>query len=340
MIRFLIRLVIVTLLVMPPPTPAMAESHELINFKENTKLPAFTLPELVSGKEAAFDPTSGAPSVLMFFSLSPAFREQRSLDLAAVLGKLNSQFQGRVHCAAVFADDQNQDTVKKLIKDKVISIPVFDDGKRQTYDRYGIFMMPIAILTSGDGILQAVVPYTANIDEILANNLKFLLGELSKEQWQESLKAPQNIVKSDAEKEYVRRVNYGRVMLARQMHSAASREFMTAIKIMPNAIEAQIGLGQVQFATDKLDLAEQSFRKALQLNKDSDEALAGLGLVLYKKGEPDQALPILENALISTDPPLEVIVTLAEYYEKKGQIDKAIRLNKLAVSKLIQRMNN
>lgn len=337
-LRPLLLWLIITLFTWPAMPARAATSHELINFKENTKLPAFTLPNLTSGKEVVFETASGKPSVLMFFSVTPEFRERRSLSLAEVMTKLNAEFKGRVNFAAVFSDDQDQESVKRYIKDRLITTPVLDDGKRQVHDRYGLFMLPLAILIGGDGTLQAVVPYTFNIDEILANNLKFLLGDWSKEQWQESFKPQQNIVRSKEEKEYIRRVNYGRVMLDRQMFGAALREFMTASKIMPTALEANVGLGQVQLATDKLDQAEEAFRKALAIDKDSDEALSGLGLVLYKKGSLDQAIPILENALISAEPQLEVVMALADFYEKKGQIDKAIRLNKLAVSKLLKRL--
>lgn len=314
-----------------------ADDHELLNFKENSKLPSFTLPDLVSGGEVTFTTSAGKPSVLMFFSVTPLFREQRSLGLAEAMTKLSKEFQGRVHFTAVFADSQEREKVKRFISDRLITTPVLDDGKRQIHDRYGIFMMPLAIIIGADGTLQTVVPYTFNIDEILANNLKYILGDWSKEQWQGSFAAPENRAKSKEELEYVRRVNYGRVMLARKMNSAALREFMTAAKIMPKAIEALIGVGQVQLADNKLDLAEEAFRKALAFDKESDDALAGLGLTLYKKGDVEQAIPILESALISPEPRLEVIVALADYYEKNGQIDKAMRLNKLAVSKLLKR---
>lgn len=338
--RFLFQVLMTALVITLLTTQALAAGdNELLNFKENTKLPSFTLPELVSGKEVAFATASGKPSVLMFFSVTPLFREQRSLGLAEAMTKLNGEFEGRVHFTAVFSDGQGRDTVKRYLQDRLITTPVLDDSNRQVHDRYGVFMMPLAVLIAGDGTLQAVVPYTFNIGEILANNLRFLLGDWSKDQWQESFKPQPNIVKSKEEKEYVRRVNYGRVMLARQMHGAAIREFMTAAKIMPKALEAHVGMGQVQLATDKLDQAEEAFRKALEIDKESDEALAGLGLVLYKKGALDQAIPILENALISAEPQLEVIVALADFYEKNGQIDKAIRLNKLAVSKLLKRVH-
>jgi len=321
------------------PVTADSAPHELINFKENTKLPPFSLPDLATGSTVSFNPGGGKPSVLIFFSIAPAFREQRSLDLAQVGAKLNTDFGGRIQCYGIFSDTQGSESVKKYLRDKIITIPVLHDSKREVYDQYGVFMMPLAVLIAGDSTLQAVIPYTATIGETLSNNLKLLLGDWSKEQLQDSLKPQENISRSPEEKEYIRRVNYGRVMLKRQMHGAALREFSTALKIMPKAIDAHIGLGNVQAATQKLDEAEQSYRKALEIDKESDEALAGLGLVLYKKGSLDKAIPILENALISPDPQLEVIVSLADFYEKNGQIAKAIRLNKLAVSKLMKNLN-
>ncbi|MDA8160379.1 MAG: tetratricopeptide repeat protein [Desulfobacteraceae bacterium] len=312
--------------------------HELINFKDNSKLPPFVLPELTNGKETHFETASGRPAVLMFFSLSPAFREERSLKLAAALDKLQGEFKGRVNFAALLANDQSAEATKEDIASRKITIPVLDDGKHQVYDRYGVFMTPLAILIGKDGSLQAVVPYTSNIDDILANNLKFLLGEISKEQLQEALKPPQNVVLSPQQKEYIRRVNYGRVMLERKMLVAAQREFMTAAKIMPNAIEAQIGLGRVLFASGQTEQAEEAFQRALKIDKDSDEALAGLGLALFKTKAYDRAVPILENALLSPDPNLDVILDLADYYEKNGNITKSIRLNKLAIAKLMKRL--
>ena len=312
-------------------------SNELLNYQENTKLPSFSLPNLKGGEAETFDPSSGKPSVLMFFSLSPTFREQRSLGLAEAIGKLSTEFGDRVHFAAIFCDEQGLETVKRYITDKVISIRVLNDSKRQVYNQYGVFMIPLAIMIAGDGTLHGVVPYTANSGEMIGNTLRYLLGEWTKERWQDSLKPQQNVVRSKEEQEYVRRVNYGRVMLSKKMFASALRELMTASKILPKSIEAHVGIGQVHFASERFDLAEASYRTALEIDKESDEALAGLGLVLYRKGAMDKAIPILENAMISANPQVEVILTLAEFYEKSGSIDKAMRLNKLAVSRLIKR---
>jgi tetratricopeptide (TPR) repeat protein len=223
------------------------------------------------------------------------------------------------------------------MQDGLITIPVLNDAKKMVYRRYGVFMLPLAIIADAEGRLQSVIPYTANINEIIDNNLKLLLGDWTLKQFKNSLTTPTNFSKTKEEKAYIRRVNYGRVMSARHMYSAALREFNTARKIMPQATEALIGIGQVQLELKKWEKSAKSFKEALAIDKESDQALAGLGLALYKGGDEERALPILENALISENQDLEVIVSLAEIYEKKGNIAKAIRLNKLAITLLQNR---
>lgn len=315
--------------------PAGAEDNSLLNFQHGDKLPSFALPRITDHQEYSVNTAAGKPTVIMFFSISPPFRGKRSLSLADEMAQLDQQFGNRANFLAVFSDEQLYEQAKQYAQDGIITMPVLDDSYRKIYNRYGIFMLPVALIISPEGRLHAVIPFTSGINEIIANNLKFLLGDWTQEQLKESLVTKPNIVKTKEEKEYIRRVNYGRVMFDRRMFPAAIREFSTALKIMPKPIEALTGLGFVQMAAENYENSEQSFLKALEIDPDHDEALAGYGLVLYKKGETDKALPHLENALISQEQNIEVIIALGEIYEQRGNISKAIRLNKLVVKKLL-----
>jgi Tfp pilus assembly protein PilF len=170
---------------------------------------------------------------------------------------------------------------------------------------------------------------------LIDGNFKLLLGDWTKEQLQASLVPAESSAKTEEEKEYIRRVNYGKIMQSKQMFSQAAREFSNAIKILPQNIAAHLELGFAYVALKDWAKAEESFKKAQSIDKESDSAIAGLGLAYYGKGDADQALPELENAFIVPEPRLEVIMALAEIYEKKGDNTKANRLNKLAISRLM-----
>ncbi len=333
----LIRFFLLSILInMFGTSTCLAADSGLLYYKLNTKIPSIKLKQVDNGKQIIFNPANGKPSIVMFFSISPSFRSKRAVILANTLAELNKKFNDRVNVFGIYSGS-NISELKKYIEDGLFTIPILDDSKQNVYRRYGVFMLPIALISDATGHLQSVIPYTANINNIIGNNLKLLLGDWTLEKFRNSLAMPTNLSKTKEEKAYIRRVNYGRVMMTRRMYPAAMREFNTARKIMPQAIEALIGMGQVQLKLKRWGKAIETFNKALKIEKESDKALAGLGLAIYRSGDDKKSLPVLEKALIAESQSVEVVISLADIYEKNGNIPKAIRLNKLAISLLLQR---
>ncbi len=333
--RFIKRLIILFIwlsLVLTGSLRAHADQSSLLHYKLNARLPSFQLNKIGGGTGQEGLAADGRPSVIMFFSTTPSFRAIRAIKLAEILTNLSKKFQRRVDFMAVYSGRGDIRKFSDYITRGLINIPILDDRNQEIYRRYGVFMLPIALITDRHNRLQAIVPYTAGIERIIGNNLKLILGEWDLKRFKKSLKTRGNQEKSKKEKAYIRRINYGRVMLARGIYSAALREFNTAAQIMPNSIEAVVGRGQVLVKMKKWRQAVAAFRQALKFNKDNDSALSGLGFSLYKLGDTKQALPILENALICPRPGIEVIISLADIYEKEENFSKALRLNKLAIS--------
>ncbi len=315
---------------------AETEKATLRAFKYGEKLPAFTAKTVDGQGSKTFTPGhDGKPSLIIFFSIRPEFRQKRSLALLTAMAAMADQFKNRVEIVGVFSDDQGEQVVKEYIKPFANKLVVYADPAKEINDRYGVFMMPLAVMATGQGTLHEVIPYAFNIRELIDGNFKLLLGEWTKAQLQASLTPEQNTAQSEAEKEYIRRVNYGKIMQVKQMYSQAVREFSNAIKIMPNSIAAHLEIGYAYISLKEWDKAEEAFKKAQEIDKESDNAIAGLGLAYYGKGEIAQALPVLENAFIAPEPRLEIIIALADIYEKKGDNTKANRLNKLAISRLM-----
>lgn len=326
------------LAILLPAAGAWAEGFALRSIKHGDKLPMIEGNEISTKKPFSYRPGAGRPAVIVFFSIDPLIKEKRSLDLISQASAVvNGSFRDRVDLILVYSDEGDLATLGRYIQDGVVPSPVVHDPAHAIYNRFGVFMMPLAILATTDGRLHEVIPATYNAGELLAQHLKLLLGEWGEEDLRNAQKPKYTSTLTQDEKEYIRRVNYGRLMLARKMYPPAARELSTAAKIRPQAPEAWIGLGNVHLASEKWDEAIGAFGKALEANRESDEALAGIGIALYRQGRVDRALPVLENALIAADPKIEVILALAEIYEERGDMVKATRLNKLAVSKLRER---
>ncbi len=307
----------------------------LQNFKRGEKLPSLELPSINGGHARLFTPENGKPSVIMFFSVRPDFRKKRSLALLSTLSVLADQYKAKINIVSIYSDSQEISTVKTYMDLSTLNVMVYNDSQKKVYNTYGVFMMPLVVMTDGEGKLHEVIPYTYNIMDIVDGNIKYLLGEWGRDELIDALKPKSNIVRSKTEKEYIRRVNYGRIMQAKKMYGQAIREFSTAVKLQPRLIEGHIGLGLTLLKTQKYDRAEAAFREALKISPQSDDAVAGLGLAYYGRNELDTALVELEKAFIAPEPHLEVVIALASIYEGRGNHEKANRLNKLAVSKLM-----
>ncbi len=329
------KLLLIILLIIFCSSSGWASANRLRNHDHGDRLPTFTLPLLKGGAKQTFRPGNGRPAAVMFFSITPEFRNKRSLALLAALNALQGEFHGKVDFIAVYSDDQKISTVVQFMKESNISLPVYHDARDEVNNLYGIFMMPLVVLIDKHGALHEVIPYTYNIREMVEGNLRLLLDEWDVRKLKEFLTPKDVKPRSKEEKEYIRRVNYGKVMVSRKMYAQAIREFTTATKLMPDLVDAWIELGFAQLAVEDWIQAERNFRRALKIDSESDDAIAGLGLAIYGRGDIDAALPELENAFIAPEPRLEVIIALAEIYEKKGDIKKAIRLNKLAVARLM-----
>ncbi len=311
-------------------------SGNLQNFKRGDALPSIKLPSLIDHTEQVFNYGNDRPSVIMFFSIRPDFRKKRSLALLSTFSNLAEKYKTKIDIVGIYSDSKAEKTVLDYMVNSSINIPVYNDRQKTTYNKYGVFMMPLVVLTDNKGNLHEVIPYTYNIREIVDGNIKYLLGEWDKKQLAQSLKPKQLKTRSKDEKEYIRRINYGRIMHSKKMYGQAIRELSNAVTLMPGLIEGHIGIGFAYLKTGELDKAEDSFNTALKIDSDSDEAIAGLGLTYFGQGKNESALEELEKAFISQKPSIDVIVSLAEIYEDKGLDQKAIRLNKLAVSMLME----
>ncbi len=332
--RFINRLIFLSIwigLVLTGPLRTQADQSSLLHYKLNARLPSFQLNKIGGTGQDGLS-ADGRPSVIMFFSTKPSFRATRAIKLAEIMTHLSEKFQRRVNFMAVYSGRGNIRELRGYITRGLINIPILDDRNQEIYRRYGVFMLPIALITDRHNRLQVIIPYTTNIEKIIDNNLKFILGDWDLKRFKKSLISHTNQEKSKEEKAYIRRINYGRVMLARGIYSAALREFNTAAQIMPHSLEAIIGRGQVLVKMKKWQRAVTAFRKALKFNKDTEKALSGLGFSLYKLGDTKQAIPILKSSMIYPNPNIEVVLALANIYEKEGDFTKALRLNKLAIS--------
>ena len=330
--------ILAALLVCAAAAPAAADI--LRGHHRGELMPAFTLPILATGQRFAFDPGGQIrPTAIFFFSINPKFRRGRALALLSELAAMSARFRGRADILAIYEDKRDADTVRRFIETLPEKPQVLTDGKNEVYDRYGVFMMPIVVILAPGGKLHEVIPYTYGIKRIIEANLLFLVGDISRDELKKRLAPRKNRNLSPEERQFVRRLNYARVLERKKLYEQALREYQKAARLAPKRAEGFVGMGFMNLELKRYKEAAENFSHARRLDPDSDDAVAGQGLLLYRTGDHEKALPLLENAFITPEPRLEVMLALAAIYEEKKEMDKAVRMNKLVVQKLLTMLN-
>jgi len=321
-------------------TASLSTADILRGFHSGDTMPEFTLPILGTGQKFNFRPeTTSRPTAIFFFSINPRFRRGRALALLSELATLSVRYRGRADILAIYEDNRDTDTVRRFMETLPEKPQVLTDSKNEVYDRYGVFMMPIVILLAPGGKLHEVIPYTYEIKRIIEANLQFLVGDIGRDELRKILAPKENRHLSAREKEFVRRLNYARVLENKKLYEQALREYQKAARLAPERPEGFVGMGFMNMELKRYQAAAENFSKARKLDPESDDAVAGEGLLLYRTGDHDKALPLLENAFITPEPRLEVMLALAAIYEEKKEMDKAVRMNKLVVQKLLTMLN-
>lgn len=317
---------------------ATAEARPLRHYDVGDPLSAFTLPSLAGqGQPFTFDPAAtGRPAVIMIFTASNEFHARKAVEILESMAMLGEKYGSRTDLLLVYADDRGMEGVVAGLHEQKRTFTMLHDRNRELYNRYGVYIMPVAIVVSASGSIEQIVPYTHNMAELVEGNLRLALGDWSREQLQQMLnpEAVKGGEATEAEKAYERRLNYGRLMMAQHLYAQGAREFARAIELLPAKEITYLELGSAQLAMKDWEAARASFNAALAQNRESREAAAGLALALYHLGEVEAARPGLEAAVAADSPRPEIMLALAEIHEKNGDFQQALQLYKSALSRL------
>jgi Flp pilus assembly protein TadD len=95
-----------------------------------------------------------------------------------------------------------------------------------------------------------------------------------------------------------------RILLGTGKVPEAEQAAAEALKLAPDAADANYQVGAVAMAQRRLDVAERSLRRALELDASHPATLSDLAVLLASTGRPREAVPLLERlvALHPQDP--------------------------------------
>lgn len=132
-------------------TPAW-ESFGVQRFEEKKSPPAFSLKDL-KGNMVSLTDLKGTPLLVFFWGTwCPACKEEISL-----LEKFYNTYTGELKLFTIVIDGESERTVKRIVRDQKITLPVLLDRKEQVARKFGVRMIPTAFFINRDGLMEGMV---------------------------------------------------------------------------------------------------------------------------------------------------------------------------------------
>lgn len=311
------------------------------NLKEGDEIPVFSLKD-IDGNDLDIEKYKGKIILFNFFTLT----KDKSKDALKDLAKIYDDNKDKdVAVIAITSDTDLTDDVKKFRDENGIKFPILIDIDKKAYQSFGIFVMPVTALV--DKEFKLVYEYSSHMmgyENEVGGRVKLLLGEVSQEDYDESIKATVIEERSEDEKSAVKKLGQAEILLARGRPDEALTLLEEVVALDPNIAQAHVLLGDALIKKGKFEESMAEYNKVKGMVEKTSplakSADVGIGAIHALKGEYDEAKKILQlPAMMNPNP----ISAAKAYYwlgfiaEKENDLKQAITHYKKAVEKLLEK---
>lgn len=304
---------------------SFAESFPFRSIAIGNPIPAANVTAFKKQETVNFNSFKGKPFVVVFWGADLPAKKERAIKAFTTLQELLPFFEKRnISILAVNVQDDPVEVIEEVVTLSKSTMPMYVDSSKTLYADLGIFVMPALLLLDKDGKVNAGMGYSHDVGDRLKGDCEILLGEKTKEQVAEAIR-PKVADKSPEEKEAMRRLNMGEVLVKKGMSDSAIREYEEAIKIFP-AIggEAYVQLGCLYLDAGKIDEADKMIEKGLKMTPDSLRGQICMAKVMAVDNVQD-AINELESLLLRKSQSPDLHYAIGTFYEKLGNTAKSAK---------------
>ncbi len=308
----------------------------LRSLQPGSPVPDFDLPRLGGGQSNVLG-AKRQVAVIVFWSTDTESKQERALQLLRTLQAAGERYASHgVSVRSVNVDRNNRESLKQLIEQEGITLPVLLDENEEVYGAYGIFILPTVAIVDRDGTLSTAMGYSHNIGESIIGEIEILLGLKTREQLENELSPEETVEAPDNVKKAARRVSLGRSLAENRLLSMAQSEFEQAVELDPHNVEAHAELGSLYVRQKDYDKALEELGKAVELDPESVAAHVSLGVLHRRKGESEKAIAELERVLELEPAHAAASYELGRVLEDMGKDEQALERYRQALSTIFK----
>ena len=305
------------LLALPALGASSSAANPMRNLELGQKAHAFALID-ERGKPRSLEDYRGRPVVLCYFRPGQPF----SAKALSALARLSKRYTDK---GAAFLGLWHKDAESDAALPEV-PFPLLDDGQRQFYGTYGLFILPTTAVLDKEHRLKAYFSsYHDGMEEEAAAQLDEILGL-------REAKKPSFVVTAPVEDP---RTALARRLLKDGRAEEALAELEPALKTATRCDERLLA-AEIFLKLSRPAEARVQASECLKLEPNSPQAGLWLGRALFLLGELGPAEEHLKKAAAASPDP-RAPRCLGDLYEKMGRKDEALVQYRAALERLLDR---
>ncbi len=218
---------------------------------------------------------------------------------------------------------------------------VVHDTARECFGAYQAVVSPTVAVVDGRGNLVHIqTGLTPQFGDTVLDALLVACGDLTFDQFDANLRGGSEVIVDQPHRKAERLVQFAHRLAQRNMTSLAESKYREAIELVPESIEARLGLAEVLTKLDRSDEAEVLFQRVIEDAPKTTQAKLGLASI-YLARDPvalSEAEELIQDVLADAPNNGRAHYLLGLVHEQRGATAEAAASFKRAAQLLLEQL--
>lgn len=320
---------------------SLGQNTGLLDLKRGDPVPVIKLKTL-DGKDFDSSKLSGTTLVVLFGDVNMLNTQTVCRRLGTMLTDKDQFGNDKVMLVLILSGH----TVIEEARSKIAETPkiwpdiILHDSERMAFENYEVTVLPSTVVIDGEGkVVHAVAGLMPMYYEIIANSVLLSTGKIDDEQFEQRINPPQHHEITPEEGKADRAVKLAGQLIKHNIIEGAIEQYLKAIQLVPEHIEAHLGLANLYMSQGDYDAAQSMYEKALEIKSSLLEAKLGLASISILTSEPGDLTEVkeyLEQIIAKDKKVARAHYLLGCIYEKRNETEQAAAAYKLAAEILME----
>lgn len=314
-------------------------AHALVDLKRGDPAPRITI-SAIDGKVVDTQQMRGEVLLVMFGEAGQQRTERacRLIDAALDIPRLDDQ---RIQWILVLSKGSEVDDLAFDITEAKRPPIVVHDTAREVFGAYQTVVSPtVAVVDRRGNLVHIQTGLTPQFGDIVLDALLVGCGKLTFDQFDANLRGGSEVIVDQPHRRAERLVQLAHRLVQRNLTSLAESKYREAIELVPESIEARLGLAEALMELDRSAEAEVLFERVIHEAPNTLQAKLGLASIYLARDRAalTDAEELIQYVLAHAPNNGRAHYLLGFVHEQRGATTEAAASFKTAAQLLLEQL--